>query len=346
MPEVRQFKKGSILYFDGEVKTSYAYLLKKGVLSRTKLSVETGKPERSRLQIGEFFGIKASLGVARRDETITVHDDAVVLQFSPQEFYAVMQRNVNIMFKTLRAFSNELRNIHHSIEKSLYNAENDSFGSTADGLFSVGDYYFNKRDYQQSRYAFDKFIDHHPQHKKVAKAQENIKFINDVLKTSEENSGSAGASSSSGSEAKDYSFELGESREFLKEMSGDSELYTHFNYFIEGYSKGDFKYAAQALKKASEMAQGDDVEELVKEKIHIGKIRVLYYLGKYENAIKAGKVYLKEMPESRYTQDALLVLALSYKKLDKDDMKTTILKKVIASKKSRQDLIKLAKENL
>ncbi|MBL8994566.1 MAG: Crp/Fnr family transcriptional regulator [Spirochaetia bacterium] len=179
MPQVRNYKKGSIIYFDGETKNNFAYLLKSGACTRTKLAPETVQPERTRVNVGEFFGIKAALGVLQRDEMIQVAADSVVYVFTPREFEDVIKKNVTIIFKMLKAFSNELRRIHKAVENLLH-ADGGGSGSDS-GLMGIGTYYLSQKKYRPAKYAFQKFLQHHGSSEEAAEAKQNLEMIDEAL---------------------------------------------------------------------------------------------------------------------------------------------------------------------
>lgn len=173
MPQARSYKKGSIIYFDGEMKTNFAYLLQAGALVRVKLAPESVQPERIPLRVGEFFGIKAALGVLPRDETIEVAADSTVFVFTPAEFDAVIKKNVSIIFKMLRAFSNELRRIHHAIEMYMH-ADGSPTVDGAAGLHSIAQYYMVQKNGAQCRYVCERYLEHYPNGSQAAEIQDML----------------------------------------------------------------------------------------------------------------------------------------------------------------------------
>ncbi len=176
MPFAKEFKKNSIIYFDGDHKDHNAFLLKSGICTRTKTSSETEELEVTRLNIGEFFGVKSALGRFRRDETVQIKEKSVVYIFTPGEFEQVIKKNISVIFKILRAFSNELRSIHRAIESTL---RGQTFGvstSEDDKFKEIGDYYFSKKLYMRSLYVY----------KRCLKIEPNTPYKEEILKKIED----------------------------------------------------------------------------------------------------------------------------------------------------------------
>ena len=182
MPQVREYKKGSIIYFESEKKNTFAFLLKSGVLTRDKLSLETNSFEQSQLVLGEFFGIKGALGVLPRDETIRVARDAIVYIFTAQEFLALISKNISIIFKMMKAFSNELRHIHHAIENILVmDTDIADNNSNAGKLKNIGDYYLKKKKFSQAGYTFNRFLEYYPKHADVREVKQKLSTLSSII---------------------------------------------------------------------------------------------------------------------------------------------------------------------
>ena len=177
MPFSKEFKKNSIIYFDGDHKDHNAFLLKSGVCTRTRTSVETEELEVTRLNIGEFFGVKSALGRFMRDETVQIKENSVVYIFSPSEFEQVIKKNISVIFKILRAFSNELRSIHRAIESTLRGQASGTSTSENDKFKEIGDYYFSKKLYMRSLYVYKRCLEIEPN---TPYKEELLKKIEDV----------------------------------------------------------------------------------------------------------------------------------------------------------------------
>ena len=185
MPTVRQFKQDSIIYFEGDTKDHNAFLLKSGLCTRTKVSAETGSLEVSRVAVGEFFGVKSVLGKFMRDETIHVKEACVVYIFAPNEFEGVIKAHQNVLFKMLRAFSNELRSIHRALEVALKGEVSDSSFSSTENLREIGDHYYARKAHSRALYAYNKYLELESESPFKAELVEKIATIKDILRTQE-----------------------------------------------------------------------------------------------------------------------------------------------------------------
>ncbi len=65
---------------------------------------------------GEFFGVKSALGKYPREETAQTIGETSVLVLRPADFERLILKNVNIVRKMLRVFSNQLRRIHKMVQ--------------------------------------------------------------------------------------------------------------------------------------------------------------------------------------------------------------------------------------
>ena len=185
MPQKRNFKKGSVIYFEGERKNYYTYLLNKGVCVRSRMSIETGERENIRISVGDFFGVKASLGKFARDETVQVVTDCEVFIFNVQEFEQVIKRNTNIIVKMLKAFSNELRKIHFAIEAQMGDVGSRHDVSTVGKLKEIGEYYFKRKSYTQALYAYKKYSSLEPDvASEDQELQERIQTVESIINAS------------------------------------------------------------------------------------------------------------------------------------------------------------------
>ncbi len=177
MPKALNYKKDSIIFFDGEKRDHTVYLLKSGSLVRTKISALTALPERTRVNVGEFFGIKAGLGNFPRDETIQALDDAIVYAFTPSEFIAITCKHLKILFKMLTAFSNELRKIHLSVEQKL--GTNDK--STEHKFLDIAKYYSKHKKYNYALYALKKHQELYPKSELTEIVKEKLSELKKIL---------------------------------------------------------------------------------------------------------------------------------------------------------------------
>jgi TolA-binding protein len=140
----------------------------------TSVKLDTGEEVKEEVRQGEFFGVKSALGRYPRDETAQTIGETVVLVLSLADFERLVLRNVNVVRKMLRVFSNQLRRINKTQRTVL--GEKDTINPDAE-LFRIGEYYFKNAVFQQARYAYKKLMEHYPDSKYAGQAMERINAI-------------------------------------------------------------------------------------------------------------------------------------------------------------------------
>ncbi len=169
----RVYKSGSIIYFEGD-KSEFIYVLKTGRVFLTSTKLDTGEEVKEDVRQGEFFGVKSSLGKYPREETAQTIGETTVLSFTLADFERLILRNVNVVRKMLRVFSNQLRRIGKTVRSVLGEGEDID---PAIELFRIGEYYYKAGVFQQAQYAFKKYMEYYPDSQYAAAAMERIKAI-------------------------------------------------------------------------------------------------------------------------------------------------------------------------
>lgn len=334
MPQVRQYKSGSIIYFEGERKNNFAFLLKKGKCSRSKLSLETGMVESSPLVVGEFFGIKAAMGVLPRDETIKVLTDAVVYIFTPQEFVEILSKNVSIIFKMLKAFSNELRRIHKAIEHKLSTKDDEYDGGNPGKLKNIGFYYLKRKAYSQAKYVFSKFLEHYSDSEDIAIVKKQLSIIDSILteessiNPNEENLTAADIQSTTDIENTEEIFM--DPEKSLEKESGSEKVVTYFNELVTAYKEKDFSTCSQLIEKINSSMDSPFTQSSLFEKFYLIKTKVAYFNDNYMEAVNSSKEFIKNYPRSAWGWNGLLVVAESMLKSSNADTTKMVYNKILS----------------
>ncbi|HPF05129.1 MAG TPA: cyclic nucleotide-binding domain-containing protein [Spirochaetota bacterium] len=170
----RSYKAGSIIYFEGD-KSEYVYILKTGRVLLTYVKIDTGEEVKEEVRQGEFFGVKSALGKYPREETAQTIGETVVLVLTLGDFERMILRNVNVVRKMLRVFSNQLRRIGKTVRTVLGESENVNPDLE---LFRIGEHYFKAGDFNKATYAFKKYLEYYPGTEYSRIAMERIKTIN------------------------------------------------------------------------------------------------------------------------------------------------------------------------
>lgn len=170
----RTYKSGSVIYFEGD-KSEYIYILKSGRVFLTYTKVDTGEEVKEEVRQGEFFGVKSALGRYPREETAQTLGETVVVVLTLADFERMILRNVNVVRKMLRVFSNQLRRIGKAVRTVLGESENVNPDIE---LFKIGEHYFKAGDFSKASYVFKKYLEYYPGTDYAKIAMERIKTIN------------------------------------------------------------------------------------------------------------------------------------------------------------------------
>ena len=166
MPKSNGYKKDSIVYFQGD-RADKIYILQNGLVELNAHSIETGEESRDIVQAGEFFGVKSALGGYPREEAATVLSDSTVMTFTVPEFEAFARGNTRIVFKMLKVFSNQLREVN----KKLSKVTNEIAPDPDDGLYSVAAFYFKQKKHKEAEYVLRRYIEAYPTGNNISQAK-------------------------------------------------------------------------------------------------------------------------------------------------------------------------------
>lgn len=169
----RNYKSGSIIYFEGD-KSEYIYILKGGRIILTSIKLDSNEEVKEDVRPGEFFGVKSAVGRYPREETAQSIGDTIVLALPIPEFERLIIKNVNVVRKMLRVFSNQLRKVHKVVRSVM--GEEDSINAEAE-LFKIGEYYFKEGVFNHAQYAFKKYLDYYPDKPDSETAKQRLQAI-------------------------------------------------------------------------------------------------------------------------------------------------------------------------
>ncbi|HPB82768.1 MAG TPA: tetratricopeptide repeat protein [Spirochaetota bacterium] len=171
----RAYKSGSIVYMEGD-KSDNIYIMKSGrvILTTKKVEDRIWVEVKENVKPGEFFGVKSALGRYPRDETAQTFGDTVVLVLSLAEFERLILKNLNVVKKMLRVFSNQLRRIGKTVREVL--GETDAVNPEVE-LFKIGEYYYKAGRHKQALHAYKKYIEFYPGNKHSGVAKQRISAL-------------------------------------------------------------------------------------------------------------------------------------------------------------------------
>ncbi len=159
MPKAVQYTKGSIIYFSGDMDDK-VFILQKGIVILTFNDIETNQPVTEQIKVGEFFGVKSSLGRFPREETATSLSETIVVSMTVLEFEKVFSSNQQVILKMLRVFSNQLRQVHKKTESILNKDNKDANPQT--GMISVAQSFYDDEQYRSCCDVCIKFLTRYP----------------------------------------------------------------------------------------------------------------------------------------------------------------------------------------
>jgi CRP-like cAMP-binding protein len=144
MPKAVRYKKGSIIYFEGD-KDERVFILQKGIVDLGFIDIETGVQLTERVTEGEFFGVKSAFGHFPREQTAATATDSLAIVMNVDEFETLFTANKPLIMKMLRVFSNQLRAIHRKTEAIL-----NSFSSVDQptGMMEVAKTFYDDGQYK------------------------------------------------------------------------------------------------------------------------------------------------------------------------------------------------------
>lgn len=341
-PIVRNYKEGSVIYFEGD-EGKEIYILKSGRIVLISKALDTGEEIREEIKTGEFFGVKSVLGGYNREETAQVLTDSVVLVFTQDEFEKLITKNFEILMKLLRVFSNQLRRIGKKVRELLGKGESRK---PATELFNIGEYYYHRGKKEQAIYAYKKYQEFYPTGEYFEIAKQRITALM---------TGVAVSSTSSTNIDKYEEDTSSPVADFI--TPSDSEFSSPIEGLEDLGQEVNEQWSEQAKKRESVVAKKESIESdlppsATKQEFKTAGLDIAkkYYDGlslfsqeKYEDAIKFYEDVLsqKEVKESdiKFVEKAAFEKSRCLMKLERWNDAVTELTNLIR-KFSKSDLVK------
>ena len=179
MPIVRKYKKGSILYFEGDPKREI-FLIKEGQVVMVYRNLAGDAELNEILRRGDFIGIRNAIAGVPREETVTCVEDAEILAFTPQEFEALLAQTPNIGLKILKILSTNLRSITKEEKKMV---TQNAFEDPGNELFKMGLYFFNQKLYSKAITVWERFMHFFPSSSDINEAKKMIHEAQNAMQT-------------------------------------------------------------------------------------------------------------------------------------------------------------------
>lgn len=179
MPTIKKYNEGSIIYFDKDVGTD-VFLLKSGKVVIKYISEDTNEEVSKVVRPGEIFGLKSAIISAPRGEIAISAEASEVVSFDIKEFESFISTKPEILFKTLKALSNQLRNIGIKVNTLL---SNNVIIQLDIGMFKIGEYFLLNKKYKQSIQVFERFLKSYPNSPLVNEAKKRIQIAQKAMET-------------------------------------------------------------------------------------------------------------------------------------------------------------------
>lgn len=296
-PILRNYKNGSIIYFESE-KSDHIYILQRGRVVLISKSLDGKEESTEDAKLGEFFGVRSALGRFPREETAQVVGGAAVLVFKTGEFELFISQKPNLMMKMMKVFSNQLRQYHYKVREKL--GQHKDTKSPAQELMNVGEVYHKIGEKEHAWYAYTKYIENFPNGPHIERAKQLLEIAQ---------------------KGGDYPLEMdpmaGESEGNIPTQSKESinirEVYVNAEKLI---SEKDFQSSIPLLKTlAGENSSNmEEVKLIEAASFLLGE--ALEQTGKTEDAISAYTHFPTKFPESPKVKEAIFHLAELTEKTD------------------------------
>jgi CRP-like cAMP-binding protein/TolA-binding protein len=266
----RSYKPGSIVYFEND-KSEYIYVVKAGLVILTSTKPETGEEIKEEVKPGEFFGVKSSLGKYPREETAQTVKETVCLVLTLADFERLILKNVNVVVKMLRIFSNQLRRIGRAVREVL--GESNTVNPEME-LFKIGEYYYRVGRFQQALYAYKRYMEYYPNTKYSDVAMKRIREIDSGR--AEENVGSdmamdmqeepGGQESAGDVDMTDFSLDDGggtsSSDDIFQDSTDDESISTEMDEFLGDSVDNDLESFSFDDEPAGKTGASGDITEM------------------------------------------------------------------------------------
>jgi CRP-like cAMP-binding protein len=159
MPKAMVYKKGALIYFEGD-RDERVFILQKGLLVATSTDIESDSKISESIRPGEFFGTKSALGHFPREETISAMSDSVCIAMTVAEFEQNFSANKQVIMKMMRVFSGQLRQVHYKTESIL---KKSPLINQQAGMLSVAQAFYQDEKWRSCCDVCTKFLKLYPQ---------------------------------------------------------------------------------------------------------------------------------------------------------------------------------------
>ncbi|MDX1959604.1 MAG: cyclic nucleotide-binding domain-containing protein [Leptospiraceae bacterium] len=333
-PVIRTYKSGSIVYFEKD-KADDIYVLQSGRIVLTYMSVD-GKTEiKEDVKLGEFFGVKSSLGRYPREETAQVVGSASVLVFKMANFELFVAQKTHLILKMMKVFSSQLRQIHGKVREQL--GQYGDLKSPSYELMNVAEVFHKAGNFDHARYAYERYIAHYPEGNYAGRAKELLNL--------------AKKSSMFPLNMPELNYEP-EKRSFspnaptANQGSASKAFKESYDKASQFFDNSKYEEAAVIYKSLIDMKEVKNPEEAkIVERSNFQYGICLSFQSKLDEAYSALSNYVKKFPKGEKVKESIFNLAsITEKKGEKD--KAVMLYNKVLSLQPEDSLTNEAKEKI
>lgn len=344
-PINRVYKAGSIIYFAGELSKDI-YVLQQGGINLISESIDGKNETTERVQKGEFFGVKSSLGHYPREETARALVDSTVLVFNPVSFENFALKNSRVVLQMLKVFSSSLRKIHQKVRDLLGEATESD---TSNELLMVGEYYHKKNNFSYSAYVYKSYLTNYPSGVLAERAKKMLDLasaqksypprVPTILQELQKISGGDVPETFSASQTSQEN--QGSAKE-SNEKEGGEVTQMYFDA-MNALSAEDLKTAENKLKTILNMPTVPVAEEEYLHKALYDLARVYVKDGKLKEGLDGYSKFIRKYPRSALLRKAMNGMAAIYE--EKNNMTKAIGFYQAVSKMTPEDKDSIAAMN-
>lgn len=358
MPKARNYNGGSIVYFQGDTGND-VYVLQKGRVSLISTALESGEEIKEEVKLGEFFGVKSTLGNYPREETAQVYGNTSVIVFSSHEFEAYCLKNTRLIMTMLRVFSKQLRDVHRAVREIL---KADVVRNPAFELLNTGESFYRNGNIDHALYALDKYLSYNPNGRNVSRAQELIQMARKGMtypinfpppaQEDEPDSGQIGRDGvtrglMSADQALDdpFALNLGPATPAAPKAPARSiaDLFRQGHEFVQNH---EYEKALAIFQECIGFSHlKNDAEQTVFAQAHYELGFAQLKAGQLENASSSFSNYIKKFPTGEHVKESIYQLGVTAEATGNKDRARTLYHKV-ATMPPPDDVTRTARQRL
>lgn len=335
MPRMINYKPNSIIYFTND-KADSVFLLKEGKVSLVYNDILSGEQVSDSINNGEFFGVKSGLVKFPREETAKVLVNSTVIEFTSNEFEALITNNTNIIIKMLRSFSNQLRRVGKQVQSFV--SDKMSSDPSAD-FFQIGTYYLRNKKYRQAISVYKRFLIYYQEGALADHARKRLAIAEEALKAYGEGGGPTPMLEDV-SENQVAGVEEG----FQGTASGTTDMSPDEVKYYNGISLINKKRYKEAFGEFKDVLSSSDRELAISAKFEVG--RCLYYLNNSEKSLEVLLSLTEKAPDYNKIGDVFYYIALCHKKSGSMGKAELYFQRALSNSSEGEELYRLVNEEL